>query len=266
MKNNKPVFTAVGIVFFIAPLLLLLLQSLSAPWRFQSGYGVDWKLESFRQLIRDPYLWEATWWSILIGFLVLVLNAVVGILTGKALSSYSFKGKPWVEALLLSPILIPVLAIAMGLHLFMIRLGLADTMMGVVIIHLVPTIPYSIKIFHNSYQQMGKALMEQPHILGAGFFTQLFTVELPLLRPALRSVTFLTIVISLSQYAITAIIGGGQVLTLPMVFFPFLENANASLMSAFSLWFAFVPVVMYILVEVILLLLPYSRVPWRNHR
>ncbi|WP_281659381.1 ABC transporter permease subunit [Halobacillus sp. Cin3] len=266
MKQNSRIFLVLTLLFFLIPLLVLVAQSFSAPWRFQTGAGLDWELGSYEQLLQNPMLWKATFTSIWIGFVVLLLNVLLGVFTGKALTTVPFKGKPWVEALLLSPILIPVLAIAMGLHIFMIRAGLADTALGVIIIHLVPTVPYSIKVFHNSYQQIGRAMLEQPHILGSGFFRQLFTVELPLLKPALRSVTFLTIVISLSQYAITAVIGGGRVLTLPLVFFPFLENADASVMSAFSLWFAVIPVWMYILVEAAILLLPYSRLPWRNKR
>ncbi|WP_281976199.1 ABC transporter permease [Halobacillus litoralis] len=266
MNWKKTTFLLLATLLFIAPLLLLFLQSFSAPWRWQAGIGIELQLKSYQQLLSDPMLWEATLWSILIGFSVFVINLAIGLFTGKALASLSFKGKSFVEALLLSPILIPVLAIAMGLHLFMIRFGLADTLAGIIVIHLVPTIPYSIKIFYNNYRQLGTNMLTQPTILGASFLIQLFTVEMPLMKPAIRSVTFLTIVISLSQYAITAIIGGGRIVTLPMVFFPFMENANPSLMSAFAVWFAIIPIAMYFVIEALILLLPYSRIPWRNHR
>ena len=266
MRKRKISFSILTLLLFVLPIILLFLQSVSSPWRFQSEDGFTWQWTSYQKLIQDPMLWEATLTSIAIGFAVLIINFIIGLFTGKALVSFPFKGKTWLEAVLLSPILVPVLAIAMGLHLLMIRIGLADTMIGVILIHLVPTTPYSIKIFHNSYNQIGTSMMEQPNILGAGFWKQIFTVELPLLRPAIRSLTFLTIVISLSQYAITAIIGGGRILTLPLVFFPYLESANTSLMAAFSIWFAVIPVVMYIAIELLILLLPYSRLPWRNHR
>ncbi|SFK36858.1 putative spermidine/putrescine transport system permease protein [Halobacillus dabanensis] len=266
MRSRKISFSIIACVFFVFPMILLLLQSVSSPWRFQSEDGFTWQWTSYQKLLQDPMLWEATLTSIVIGYAVLVINFIIGLFTGKALVSSPYKGKAWVEAILLSPILLPVLAIAMGLHLLMIRIGLADTLIGVILLHLVPTVPYSIKIFYNGYNQTGPAMMEQSNILGAGFWTQIFTVELPLLRPAIRSLTFLTIVISLSQYAITAIIGGGRILTLPLVFFPYMENANTSLMAAFSIWFAVIPVTMYIVIELLILLLPYSRLPWRNHR
>ncbi|MCA0972610.1 ABC transporter permease subunit [Halobacillus litoralis] len=264
MSRNRLLFIITSALFFLLPVLLLVLQSVSETWRFQAGQGFTFQLDSFEVLTSDPNLWSATGWSIAIGAGVLVTNLLIGILTGKALATMDFKGKSFVEAMMLSPILIPVLAIAMGLHLFMIRIGLADTLAGVILIHLVPTVPYSVKIFQNAYRQMGSDLLEQPLILGATPVHQLFTVELPLMKPAIRSVTFLTIVISLSQYAITAIIGGGTVITLPMVFFPFLDTANASIMAAFSIWFAMIPLLLYVIMEAILLLLPYTNIPWRN--
>ncbi|MCP3029769.1 ABC transporter permease subunit [Halobacillus sp. A1] len=263
MKRNHLPFYFIAGLLFIAPTLLLLVQSFTAPWRFQRGEGLQFQLNSWSLLFSDPNLWSATLWSLVIGAMVLLMNVFIGLTSGKALALYSFQGRTIVESLLLAPILIPVLAVAMGLHLFMIRVGLADTWVGVVLIHLVPTVPYSIKIFHHAYSEVGRPLMEQSQMLGASVIKQFLTIELPLLRTSIRSVTFLTIVISLSQYAITAIIGGGQVITLPMIFFPFLDTANASVMAAFSVWFAILPLVMYIVVEGLLQLLPYSRKPWR---
>lgn len=265
-KINRMIFYLLTTVLFIGPVLLLILQSFSQTWRFQAGEGLNFQWKSYEILLSDPKLLEASLSSVGIGAGVLFVNLILGISTGKALALLSFRGKSFVEAILLSPILIPVLAIAMGLHLFIIRIGLADTLLGVILIHLVPTVPYSIKIFHNAYHQLGKHLLEQPLVLGASPLQQLFTVELPLMKPALRSVTFLTIVISLSQYAITAIIGGGRVITLPMIFFPFLDTANASVMAAFSVWFAIIPLSLYLVMEALILLLPYSRMPWRNRR
>ncbi|MBA2176762.1 ABC transporter permease subunit [Halobacillus locisalis] len=264
MIRNKRLFYVLATLLFLLPTLILLLQSLSETWRFQTGEGLRFQLDSYSVLLSDPKLWSATGWSIGIGAGVLFINLVIGIMTGKALATLSFKGKPFVEAIILAPILIPVLAIAMGLHLFMIRIGLADTVLGVIIIHLVPTVPYSIKIFQNAYRQLGSPMLEQPLILGSNPLHQLFTIELPLMKPAIRSVTFLTIVISLSQYAITAIIGGGRIITLPMVFFPFLDTANSSIMAAFSIWFSMIPLALYVLVEILLLLLPYTIMPWRK--
>ncbi|MCE5008438.1 MULTISPECIES: ABC transporter permease [Staphylococcus] len=266
MNIKKILFNIIIFILFLFPILILLLQSISQTWRFQSGNSFTFTLNAFQTFLSKSDIWDSTLISVGIVSGVLILNITIGISAGKALNKLSNKIKPFIEAFLMIPILVPVLAIAMGLHLFMIRIGLADTLIGVIIIHLVPTVPYSIRIFHNAYNQLGTSVLEQSTILGASPWHQFMTIELPLIKPAVRSVTFLTIVISLSQYAVTSIIGGGQIISLPMIFFPFLNTSNTSVLAAFSIWFALIPLVLYIIVEVILLMLPYSKIPWRNNR
>ncbi|MFD1019289.1 ABC transporter permease [Thalassobacillus hwangdonensis] len=263
-KFQRPIFWLIIICFFIFPIFALVFQSFTPVWRFGEPVPLDFRLDSWDILFQDERWISATFWSVFISLWIILINLAIGMLTGKAMAFSNFKGKALLEALFLAPVLLPVLAIAMGLHLMMIRLGLADTWIGVMLIHLVPTIPYSIKIFTNAYQQMGEKLIEQASMLGATSFRSWLTIELPMLKPPIRSVIFLTMVISLSQYAITSIIGGGQVITLAMVFFPYLDTANGSLLAAFSLWFALLPFLLYACLEALMKLLPYQTIRWRK--
>lgn len=262
-RLREQFFWIIAFIFFLSPVLLLLIISFTGTWR--PDESITFRTNSWQTLFTEPNILEATFWSAWIGLTVVLLNLMIAVPAGKAVVYYSFKGKPLVEALFLAPILLPVLLIAMGNHILMIRLGLADTWLGVMLIHLVPTLPYSIKIVTNTYRQLESKWLEQSEVLGAGPLRRFITIELPFLKPAVRSVVFLVIVISLSQYAITAIIGGGEVLTLAMVFFPFMDTADTSLMAAFSLWFAVLPLVLYAFVELCLLFVPYHGKYWRNH-
>ena len=66
---------------------------------------------------------------------------MISIPAAKALSLYNFKGKKFFELLVLSPAIIPTISIAMGVHIFFIKLKLANTYLGVVIINILPCIP-----------------------------------------------------------------------------------------------------------------------------
>ena len=46
------------------------------------------------------------------------------------------------QFLLLAPVIVPGLAVTLGIQVFFIRYGLADTVAGVVLVHLIPTVPY----------------------------------------------------------------------------------------------------------------------------
>ena len=200
--------------------------------------------------------------SVGIGIIVLALNFLIGISAGKVFSFSSFRGKSMVEALMMLPLFIPVLVVAIGLHITFIRYGLSDHWVGVALVHLVPTIPYSIKMFKTGYERIGSKLIEQSTMLGGSAIQRLYHIELPLLLPSIRSVLFLTIVISLSQYVLTAIIGGGNVVTLAMVYYPFTDTADEAVMAAFSIVFALIPIMFYIILEGCLKVI----LPYQHHR
>ncbi|WP_027446422.1 ABC transporter permease [Pontibacillus marinus] len=250
-------------ILFLFPVLFLLYKSFTLPMRYETHLHAHFTMQGWVTLFSENQLIQATFVSLGIGAIVVILNLIVGLTAGYALAFYDFKGKSLLEALILFPIIIPLLAITIGVHIAMIRLGIADTWVGVVLIHLVPTIPYAVKILRNGYTSLGTAILEQAYVLGPDPWQRFLSIDLPLLKPAIRSTIFLTFVISLSQYVITAIIGGGNVVTLALVFFPFLNSANSTVLAAFSIWFALLPFLFYILIELLFLLLPYQK-PWRT--
>ncbi|QST00261.1 ABC transporter permease subunit [Pontibacillus sp. ALD_SL1] len=262
-KQKKIQFWALTLLFFILPVVFLFLKSVVLNFGFGHSSGIDFSLRGWEALFSESQLIQATLVSLGIGALVVFLNLGVGLLAGKALAFYSFKGKALIEALFLLPLIVPLLAIAMGIHVAMIRIGLSDTWIGVVLIHLVPTIPYSIKMLQSGYASIGTGILQQAQVLGTNRWHRFFSVELPLLMPSIRSTVFLIFVISLSQYVITAIIGGGNVVTLAMIYFPFLDSAESTVLAAFSAWFALLPILFYLSVELLLSLLPYQN-PWRT--
>lgn len=262
-KQKKIQFWVLTWLLFILPVVFLFAKSLFMNVSSNGSSEMMISLKGWEALFSEAKLIQATFVSLGIGALVVVLNLIVGLLAGKALAFYSFKGKAVVDALFLLPLIVPLLAITMGLHVAMIRIGLTDTWLGVVLIHLVPTIPYSIKMLRSGYASMGTGILQQAQVLGTTRWHRFWSVELPLLMPSIRSTVFLIFVISLSQYVITAIIGGGNVVTLAMIYFPFLDSAESTVLAAFSAWFALLPVLFYLSMELLLSLLPYQN-PWRT--
>jgi len=247
-------------ILILIPVLLLIVQSLSKRWNYGHLLPKEWSLRAWDVLLSEQRLTEAIGWSYLIGILVIILNIFIGVLAGKALAHENFKGKSMIETMLILPIIIPSLAVAMGVHFTMIRWGIADHWLGVVVVHLIPTVPYSIKMFRNAFDQIGLKQEEQANSLGASKLYIFYSIYFPQLIQTIRAVVFLIFVISLSQYALTAIIGGGNVLTLAMIYFPYFSTVDDAVMSSFSLLFATLPVILFLLCEFVLRLMnPYKR-------
>jgi putative spermidine/putrescine transport system permease protein len=256
---RKSLFYSISFLLFVFPLLFLMYKSFFGVWRWGSPHPSEPSFRAWQVLMNEGEFLGSIGVSIWIAIVVLAVNLLIGITSGKVFSLSSFKGKSIVETLLMLPLFLPVLVVAIGLHITFIRYGLADHWTGVALVHLVPTIPYSIKMFKTGYDRIGTKLIEQSALLGGKTFQRFYHIELPLLLPSIRSVLFLTIVISLSQYVLTAIIGGGNVVTLAMVYYPFTDTADEAVMAAFSIVFAIIPLMLYIILEGCLkFILPYQ--------
>ncbi|MBM7096499.1 ABC transporter permease subunit [Bacillus sp. H-16] len=247
-----------SLIVFVIPVILLFLQSISTPWRFGMLFPDEFTLRGWNQVLSDPALLHSLLVTVGIGSAVIVLNLLIAIPAAKALASKDFRGKGVVDTLLFLPILIPVLAIAIGLHFAMIRFGLADSWTGVVLVHLIPTVPYSIRIFRSAFERTGARWEDQGRVLGSTDWQIFLHIQLPQFTSSIRAAVFLTMVISLSQYVLTVIIGGGRIVTLPMLYYPYVSSGNDTVLAAFSLLFAAVPVIVAGIVELLIRLLsPY---------
>lgn len=252
MKFFRSLFFYLAVLIVTAPLVLLLVLSLGSGWFWPELLPRDINLRAWEVIAREPRLFRTILNTLILGGLVVMLNLFLAIPAGKALAHEKFPGKSTMEAILLLPILVPSLAIVMGIHLTMLKLGLANNLAGVVLVHLLPTLPYSIRIFRSGFENLGIKWEEQALTLGVSPGRIFWTVWLPLLIPSIRSVLFLTFVISLSQYALTALISGGEVITLAMIYFPLFTGSDRSVVAAFSLLFALLPVTFLFFTEIIL--------------
>lgn len=241
-----------GIMVFVAPIIFLVMMSIGSKWFWPDLIPREFNLYAWGVLAEEPKLLPALIDTLILGGLVAIFNLLLALPAGKALAHHDFVGKSTIETFLLLPILIPSLAIVMGIQLTMIKMGFAYNLGGVLLVHLLPTLPYSIRIFRAGFENLGLKWEEQALTLGVPPKSIFLTIWLPLLLPSIRTALFLTFVISLSQYALTALIGGGNVVTLAMLYFPLFSGANPSVLAAFSLLFAILPLMFLSVTELAL--------------
>ncbi|MCD7032652.1 ABC transporter permease subunit [Metabacillus sp. GX 13764] len=257
-KGSKLVFGLV-LAGSLLPAVYLLLYSV-LPLKWESFITGDLDLHGFSLLFGDPLIVKAILSSAGIAAAVIAINLLIGIPAAKYLAQETYKHKAVFEAILLSPLLLPAIMLAMGLQILFIKTGLANNFYGVIIIQLLPTLPYTVKIFLTGFVQTGKQLESQAKVLGASNWQAFKTVYLPLLLPSFRGAVFLISVISLGQYLLTAIIGGGNVVTLAMVYFPYFQQADDRLLASFSIVFAILPLLLWWIFECLLAaFLPYRK-------
>ena len=67
-----------------------------------------------------------------------MVASLIGLSAGRALGLYEFRGKRVIQFLMLAPVIVPGIAVTLGIQVFFLRYGLADTVAGVVLVHLGP--------------------------------------------------------------------------------------------------------------------------------
>ena len=222
----------------LLPLLPQVVWSFAFNWFFPALLPQKWGLRAWAMVFApSSQVGEAFVTSLLVALAVLLLCIPVGLPAARALALYRFAGKRAIEWLILAPVIVPTLVVAMGIHISFIRYGLADRFAGVVLVHLVPTLPYFVLIMAGVFANYSTEYEETARTLGAGAWRTLRYVTLPLILPGLFVASLFTFLVSWSQYITTVLIGGGRVLTLPMVLFPFISAANHPRMAAVSIVF-----------------------------
>lgn len=225
-------------IFVIVPFVPLILSSLSFGWRWPDVFPQVWSLRAWEYVVNDGRTWQAVGISLWIALIVTAVNILLAVPAANALVRYPVRGRWLFEAIIFAPIIIPPFISVMGIHLTFLRIGLTETVLGVVLAHIAPTLPYMFRAVMISYQTLSADWEDQARMLGAGAMPRFFHVVLPHLLPGIMAGASLSVLISLSQYLITFIIGAGQVVTLPILLFPFISGGDPAVASAYSLLYA----------------------------
>ncbi|MBB5178745.1 putative spermidine/putrescine transport system permease protein [Planomicrobium koreense] len=244
-------FFSIVFLVIVFPFLPLLLSSVSFGWQWPNVLPESYSFRAWEYVLAGSSgTWPAVGASLLIAGIVTAVNILLAVPAANALSRNKFTGKWLAEAIIFAPIVIPPFVAVMGIHLTFLRLGLTETIFGVVLAHLSPTLPYMVRAVMISYNTLSVDWEDQARMLGAGPFSRFFHVVLPHLMPGIAAGASLSILISLSQYLITFLIGSGQVVTLPILLFPFISGGDPAIASAYSLLFAGMAILTLLVMDV----------------
>lgn len=237
MKSKLEQLVNISIVMLVLfPILVLVIWSFSQGWPIDRLLPSEWGLRGWRYLFSPKSkMLSSLGLSAFISLTVTFLALLLSIPAGKALGIYDFKGKRLVEVLVLAPLIIPPITVGMGIQMFFIRYGLTDTVLGVILVHLPVVLPYGIRIFASVYKALGLKWEEQAQILKANGWQRFRYVTLPFLYPGIIAAGVLMFNVSFSQYFLTFLIGGGKVLTLPVLLFPFVNSGDRVIAAGLGL-------------------------------
>ena len=222
----------------LLPCLLLLVWMFTERWAWPALLPQRFSLRAAAEVFgRRGELLKVFFSSVLISTAVAALSAVIGVMTCRALVFYDFFGKRLMGFLTILPFMVPATVFAMGIQLTFIKMGLNNTISGVILAHLICSLPYGVRLIMDGTKALGKELEDQARVLGASPWQAFYKVSLPVLAPVILSAASMAYVVSFSQYFLTLMIGGGQVRTFSIVMVPYLQSGDRSMASVYSVLF-----------------------------
>jgi putative spermidine/putrescine transport system permease protein len=224
------------IVVLFLPFLPLLIWSLAQGWFFPQLIPEQWTLQHWMQLLSPTSrVVEGLVQSLAIALSTTALSLLVGLPAGRAIGVMEFPGKEALKLFLLTPIIVSPLATLMGIQFVLIQLGLNGTLLGVILVHLMPTIPYMTLVLASVFANFDTGYETQARSLGASPIQVFSQVTLPLIAPGVVVGALFAFLISWNEFLLTFFVGAGRVFTLPMVLFTLLQGGNNGLIAAVAI-------------------------------
>ena len=221
------------------PFVVLMIWSFSNRWFYPELWPRQWGLRAWDYVFGTAgyQIIAALVQSMLVALATALISVAIGVPAGRALGLYDFRGKDLISVILTLPVIVPPLCVAMGLHFWFIKMGLASTFAGVVLVHLTFCLPYSVFVLWGVFSNYNPDYEAQARSLGATAWKVIARVMLPLTFPGIMVAALFSFLLSWSQYLSTLIIGGGRVTTLPVLLFALMGSGDRPVAAAVSIVF-----------------------------
>ena len=237
-------------VLFVSPVVVLGLRAVAARWSYPHLLPEAYSLRALELLVRDGGgLARSLVSSTVYSSVTVLLAFAVSVLPASVLARYEFRGRLAVEALLLSPVLVPAITYGIGLHFLMIRVGLANTTAGVVLVLTAASYPYMLRSLTAGFQQIHPDFDRCATNLGASLHRRVLTVHLPLLGPAVVAGGSVVFLVAFSEYFLVFLVGGGVVPSYTGYLFPYVSGGDWTIGAGLTLGFVVVPLVLFVAID-----------------
>jgi multiple sugar transport system permease protein len=160
----------------------------------------NFSLTAYRHILGDGSQLRFFLNSYIVALSVTALTLLVAILAGYGFSRYSFPMKRSINAVIVSVQAVPPITLVIPYFGLVVALGLYNTYPGLILTHMVFTLPYAIIMTTAYFNTLPRELDESVKVDGAGGWTALWRILVPISVPGLIAVGVYTFMISWNEY------------------------------------------------------------------
>jgi putative spermidine/putrescine transport system permease protein len=248
-----------GAIFFflIAPILTVMPLSFNAENFFTFTPAMlsfdpeGYSLKHYRDFFTNPDWQQALVNSVQIAPAATLISVTLGTLAAIGLSQAHVPFRRAIMAILISPMIVPLIISAAGMYFFYSRIGLQGTYIGVVLAHAALGIPFVIITVTATLVGFDKSLTRAAANMGADPVTTFFRVQMPLILPGVISGGLFAFITSFDEVVVVLFVGSAGQKTLPWQMFTGLREQISPTILAVATILVIISILLLTVVEIL---------------
>jgi spermidine/putrescine transport system permease protein len=223
------------LIFFYLPIAMLCLQSFNA-----AKFGGQWQgfsLRWYRELLSREDIHAAAYNTLMIALVSTLIAVVLGSLAAWCIHRYEGKLQKLHFGLIYAPLVVPDILMGISLLLLFVNFSCALSLATIIIAHTTFCVSYVALVMLGRLQDFDESIIEAARDLGAGWWTIIWRILLPLLGPGLAAGALLAFTLSVDDFVITFLVSGPGNTTLPVKIFSMMRRSSPQVINALSVVF-----------------------------
>ena len=221
------------VLFILGPLIVIVGGSFTeTPYVAfpPAGFTLRW----YTQLLHRRDFLDSFVISLVLAALCSLGAMALGTAAAIGLHREEFAGRALYRAFLMSPLVLPTIVTGVALLQFYYLVDVDAPMTGLLIGHVLITIPYVIRTVGAGLAGLDPALEEAADSLGAGALRILFRVTLPAIAPSIMAAVIFVFITSFDQVTVSIFLAGPDVMPLPVRIYNYIDFAVDPMVAAVS--------------------------------
>jgi len=236
MSRNGPIalcINAVVIAFMLAPLVVVCVVAFT-PENTLTLPTTRLSLRWFRAVFAHPDFVQSFWNSLLLALAAATLSTLVAVPAGLAITRYRFRGRGFLNALFLSPLIIPHLVLGVALLRLFSIVGATGSFGFLILAHALIVTPYTMRLIIAAMVGFDRSTEHAALSLGATQATVFRRITLPMILPGITGGWMLAFINSFDEVTMSIFVTAPSTVTLPVRMYMYATESIDPMMAAVS--------------------------------
>lgn len=244
------IFGFSALLFLMAPVLVVVPLAFNADPYFT--YPIhSFSLKWFEEFFTDEAWQTAVKNSFVIAIAATLLATTLGTLASVGLTHRNLPGRALITAILVSPMIVPIVIVAVGAYFFYSNLGIANSLIGIILAHAVLGTPFVVITVSATLAGFDQALFRAARSLGASPFTAFRRITLPIIWPGVFSGALFAFATSFDEVVVVLFLGSVEQRTIPRQMWTGLREQLSPTILAAAVVLILISVAMLLTLEIL---------------